>query len=130
MPQGSILGPLMFLLYVKDIWRNIDWSIRLFAGNCIIYRKITNINDIENLHKDLNTLGEWVVENGIKINPSKSKAIRFTRVRVKNPLGNSLGDKNFPDANSCKSLGIISRSDLNWVDQVNYTALKPGRHFT
>ena len=35
-PQGSLLGPLMFLVYVHDIWRNIDSSIRLFADDCII----------------------------------------------------------------------------------------------
>jgi hypothetical protein len=46
-PQGSFLDPLMFLVYVNDIWRNIDSSIRLFVDNCIIYRKITNTNDIE-----------------------------------------------------------------------------------
>jgi len=58
-----------------------------FAGDCVIYRKITNKNDTEKLQKDLNTLGEWAVENGMKINPGKNKAIRFTRARVKNPLG-------------------------------------------
>ena len=38
-PKGSFLGPLLFLVYVNDIWRNIDSSIRLFADNRIIYRK-------------------------------------------------------------------------------------------
>jgi len=59
------------------------------------------------LQKDLDTLGEWAVENGMKINPSKSKAIRFTRARVKNPLGYSLGDQKIPEVSSCKYLGII-----------------------
>ena len=53
------------------------------------------------------------------MNPGKSQAIRFTRAWVKNPLGYSLGDQKFPEASSCKYLGIILRSDLNWVDQVN-----------
>jgi hypothetical protein len=111
-------------VYVNDIWRNIDSSIRLFADDCIIYRKITNKNDTENLHKHLDTLGEWEAENGIKINPSKSKGIRFTRAWVKNPLGYSLGDQKIPEASSCKYLGIILRSDLNWVGQANYTVRK------
>jgi len=69
-------------------------------------------------------LGEWAVENGMKINPGKSKAIRFTRARVENPLGCSLGDQKIPEASSCKYLGIILRGDLNWMDQVNSTAQK------
>jgi len=60
----------------------------------------------------------------MKINPGKSKAIRFMRAWVKNPLGYSLGDQKIPEASSCKYLGIILRSDLNWVDQVNYTVQK------
>jgi len=40
MPQGSVLGPLLFLAYVNDIWRNMKSTIRLFADDCVIYRKL------------------------------------------------------------------------------------------
>jgi hypothetical protein len=58
-PQGSVLGPLLFLAYVNDIWRNIESCIRLFAEDCIIYRKIKNNKDMEKLQIDLNRLGDW-----------------------------------------------------------------------
>ena len=112
-PQGSVLGTLLFLVYVNNVWRNIDSSVRFFADDCIIYRKITNKNDIEKLQKDLNTLGGV---DGVQIQPSKFKAIRFTIARVKIPLGYSLCDQKIPEASSCKCLGIIIRSDLKWVD--------------
>jgi len=64
------LGPLLFLLYVHDIWRNTESTIRPFADNCVIYRKIMN-NNVEKLQIDLVRLGEWAVENGMKINPGK-----------------------------------------------------------
>jgi hypothetical protein len=110
-------------VYVNEVWRNIDSSIRLFADDCIIYRKITNKNDIEKWQKDLDTLGEWA-ENGMKKNPGKSKAIRFTNAQVKTLLGYSLGAQRNPEASGCKYLGIILRSDLNWVDPINFTAQK------
>ena len=80
------MGPLLVLAYINDIWRNTESNIRLFADDRIIYRKITNSRDIEKLQKDLNSLGEWAVENEMKINPDKSKAVSFTTARVKERL--------------------------------------------
>jgi hypothetical protein len=77
-PQGSVLGPLLFLAYVNDIWRNTESKIGLFADDCTIYRKINN-HDLEKLQTDLDRLGDWTVENEMKINPHKSKALSFTR---------------------------------------------------
>jgi len=61
---------------------------------------------------------EWVEENAMKINQGKSKAVSFTRARVKDRLNYFLGDQIIPEASSCKYLGIILRSDLSWADQV------------
>jgi hypothetical protein len=84
------------------------------------------------LQIDLNRLGEWATENAMEINPTKSKALSFTKARVKEPLNYSLRDTAIPEASSCKYLGIILRSDLSCADQVNYTAKKAWRalHFT
>ena len=79
---------------------------------------------MEKLQKDLDRLGEWAVEIAMKINPSKSKEIRFTRARVKDPLNYSLVDTLIPEASSYKCLGIILSGDLSWADQVNYTVKK------
>ena len=76
------------------------------------------------LQKDPNRLGEWGAENAMKTNPSKSKAVRFTRSRVKDPLNYTLGDQLIPEMSSCKCLGIILRSDLSWADHVHYTVKK------
>jgi hypothetical protein len=126
-PQGSVLGPLLFLAYVNDIWINIDSTIRLFAVDCIIYREVKN-NNMENLQTDLNRLGKWAVENAMKINPTKSKVFCFTRAQVKEPLNYTLGGTVIPEASSCKYLGIL-RSDLSWSDQVNYTVIKAWKAF-
>jgi hypothetical protein len=56
-PQGSVLGPLLFLAYVNVIWRNMESTIRLFADDCVIYRKIINNADMEKLQKVLDRSG-------------------------------------------------------------------------
>jgi hypothetical protein len=69
-------------------------------------------------------LWEWAVENEMKINPGKSKAVSFNRARVKDRLRYFFGDQLISEANSFKNLGIIIRSDLSWADHVNYTLIK------
>jgi hypothetical protein len=68
----------------------------------------------------------------MKINPSKSKAVRFTRARVRKQLNYSLIDTQIPEASSCKYLGIILHSDLSWANQVDYTVRNVWKalHFT
>jgi len=68
----------------------------------------------------------------MKINPIKSKAVRFTRARVKDPLHYSLMGTLIPEASIFKYLGIILRNDLSWADQINYAVIKAWKalHFT
>ena len=57
----------------------------------------------------------------MNVNPGKSKALSCTEARVKERIRYYFGDQLIPEASSCKYLGIIIHSDLNWVDHVNYT---------
>jgi len=130
-PQGSVFGPILFLAYINDFSKNIESKIKLFADDCIIYRKILNIKDVEKLQADLDRLREWAELNEMIINPNKSKALSFTRARMKDPLNYSLGGQTIPEENCCKYLGIVIKNDLSWADQVNYTVQKAWRaiHF-
>jgi hypothetical protein len=83
------------------------------------------------LQRDLKRQGEWAVKNAMRINPSKSKAVRCTRATAKDPLNYSIMDTLIPEASSCKYLGVILRSDLSLADPVNYTVKKASKalHF-
>ena len=63
-PQGTVLGPLMFLIYINDIADNIssETHIRLFADDCVLYRPIQSSSDTDTLQMDLNSLTDWVTK--------------------------------------------------------------------
>ena len=82
MPQGSVLDTLQFLMYVNDIWRNIDSNIRLFANDCIIYRKVINKKERKAAEGSVH-LGGMGRRKWDENKHGKIKATRITRASVK-----------------------------------------------
>ena len=78
-PQGTVLGPLMFLLYINDIAAGISSLLRLFADDCLLYRTIKSIEDSTILQKDLEMLSQWATVWQMKFNVSKCIVICCTR---------------------------------------------------
>ena len=65
-PQGSVLGPALFILYINDIMDVVfNSQIRLFADDTLLYRPVKNQNDVVLLQEDLNRLHIWSLENGM-----------------------------------------------------------------
>ena len=80
-PQGTVLGPLLFLTYINDLPNNIHSSIRLFADDCVLYREIKNEIDSQELQKDLNSLMKWEYDWQMNCNPKKCFVMRLTHAR-------------------------------------------------
>ena len=87
-PQGSILGPLLFLLYVNDMSQAVKCDLLLYADDSCLVFEGENINEIENrLNNDFNMLCDWFVDNKLSIHfgEDKTKAIVFgTNRKMKN----------------------------------------------
>ena len=70
-PQGSVLGPNLFLIFIKDLPDNIRSSVRLFADYCVLYRNIYSIQDLLTLQEYLTCLGQWEADWQMKFNVAK-----------------------------------------------------------
>ena len=70
-PQGTVLGPILFLVHLNDLPESILSSVRLFADDCLLYRVIRNLQDHLILQQDLKNLEEWASKNGMKFNATK-----------------------------------------------------------
>ena len=82
-PQGTVLGPLLFLIYINDISRGLHpgTKISLFADDSLLYRVIENENDTVILQDDLDTLQNWEKTWKMEFHPQKCFLITFTNKR-------------------------------------------------
>ena len=70
-PQGSVLGPVLFLIFINDLPDNIRSSVCLFADDCVLYRNIHSLQDCLTLQEDLTSLGQWEADWKMKFNVAK-----------------------------------------------------------
>ena len=122
-PQGTVLGPLMFLLYINDIGDQIspDTRIKLFADDCILFRHIHGDNDQVQLQKDLDSLKEWSSTWQMKFNPSKCQTMQVTRSRKSRAFSYSMHGVNLSSVKQTTYLGVHLSSDMSWNNHVNHT---------
>ena len=118
-PQGSILGPLLFLLYINDMPQAIDCELLIYADDtCLIFQH-KDIHEIEIvLNKTLSTLSDWFVDNKLSIHfgEDKTKSILFSsKHRLKNskPLNIQYKDINIKQYSKVTYLGCIFDETLS-----------------
>jgi len=126
-PQGSVLGPTLFLLFINDIVYQTNSTLRLFADDCIVYRKIDSSVDHEKLDLDLNNLSSWSNRWQMTFNTSKCKILPITNKRSPSKYTYSLGDTGLEHVKSHRYLGITCNSQLRWSEHVNNISTKANR---
>ena len=113
-PQGSVLGPLFFLVYVNDITENFLSLTRLFADDSSLF-SATNIQDYEGiLNHDLAVISAWAKQWLVTFNPSKTEAVQFS-LRQNNPTPSLFFENTLIEfVESHKHLGVTFSSNGNW----------------
>ena len=128
-PQGSILGPLLFLIYVNDLPASVSQgtSMGMFADDTKCFRSIQSFQDGETLQSDMNTITRWCHDWRMELNKSKCAVLHITRSRE--PIITQYSVHNSPvnQTTSQKDLGMFITSDLKWNKQVQEVSCKANK---
>lgn len=128
-PQGSVLGPLLFLVYINDLTDNISSNIKLFADDSSLFVRVRDaIVSHNQIVEDLNTITKWAHQWKMRFNPDITKQaieIIFSKKRasIEHP---SLAFNGIPVARepSTKHLGVILDSKLSFREHINQQIIK------
>ena len=126
-PQGSVLGPILFLLYINDINENIQSSIRLFADDSIIYRKINSNIDHQILQTDLIQLEKWSDKWQMQFNISKCVHLPITNKTKPSSPQYSLFGQPLSKVTSHAYLGVKLDSTLSWAKHITEITTKSSK---
>ena len=115
-PQGTVLGPLMFLCHINDLPDTVESSVRLFADDCLLYCPIRSRNDHLILQKDLQELEKWANLWGMQFNAKKCYILS---IRQKTSFFYELDKTTLKQVNTNPYLGLTISENLTWETHIN-----------
>ena len=105
-PQGTVFGPILFLMFINDLPTNTTSGIKLFADDCVLYRPINSVSDHFALQRDLDQLEKWAYIWQMKIAPTKCFVMSVTLKNSPSQFSYSLCNAQLDGASHQKYLGV------------------------
>ena len=130
-PQGSCLGPLLFLLYINDISLISNFDTTLFADDTCLMMADNNLKNLE--HKvqiELKKVNSWLCQNKLSLNFSKTNYMLINKQPLKTCHCNfkvALNDITINRVHTVKYLGLFIDDNLKWTSQINYLSTQLAR---
>ena len=123
-PQGTVLEPTFFLLFINDLPEHVNCNVRLFADDCLLYRNVNNQSDSELLQKGLTNLENGEKTWQMKFNPEKCYVIQVTKKKIPLKLNYKLHNHTLQPVDNSKYLGVTISNDLDWGPHINNITTK------
>jgi hypothetical protein len=126
-PQGTVLGPILFLLFINDLPDVVSSRARLFADDSFLYRVINNPSDQVRLQEDLKSLAIWEITWQMSFNEDKCFTLHITKKRKTTEYDYKLHDQKLAVTKDNKYLGVTISTDLSWNSHINNIYAKANR---
>ena len=129
-PQGSILGPLLFLTYINDLAHcsfSTGSQLLMFADDLLLFKPITNASDYVAFQNDINAVSNWSKQNHLTLNVSKTKFMLISRSRQKSHPSLLLDSSPLEQVSHFKYLGVWISDDLTWTKHISAVTCKARR---
>ena len=127
-PQGSRLGPLLFIIYITDITRDLESEITIFADDTTLLATGKDpFITAQQLNRDLIKISDWAKRWKVSFNANKSKDMIFSNKTLFNSPPTLLDETQISRVNTHKHVWLILTSTLDWSPHVNETCLKANR---
>ena len=126
-PQGTVLGPTLFLIYINDIAENIKSNIRLFADDCVVYRQIDSTQDHVILQEDLNNLFDWSNTWQMKFNVDKCVIMNIGNLKIKAKHEYKRNNQILETVKHHPYLGVELTDNMKYNNHINTITSKASR---
>ena len=118
-PQGSVFGPILFLVYINDLPEQVKSKVRLFAEDTAMYLALSSHIEGQVLQNDLLSLEKWEKMWDMNFNPSKCQVLHVTRLKTPIETKYFLHDTMLDSLSSGKYLGVTISDYLSWSTHID-----------
>jgi len=128
-PQGSILGPLLFILYIDDLTKvSTILNLVLFADDTSIFYNNKDISILkQTINDELAKINDWFKVNKLSLNSSKTHYMLFGQRNINQNIRITLNNNHITKVTNTKFLGVIIDDKLTWKDHIKYTSARVSR---
>ena len=126
-PQGTVLGPTLFLIYINDIAENINSNIRRFADDCVVYQQIDSPQDHAILQEDLNNLFDRSNTWQMKFNVDKCVVMNIGNLKIKSKHEYKMNNQILDTVKHHPYLGVELTDNMKYNNHINTITSKASR---